>query len=87
MRTMIQLDPMLPLETQRGKGFAFALIDYSQEHDTLYKVIISATGEIWDIPQSQVRGVVNISMGRPNVPFLHPLAVPPDEVDFRTLRD
>jgi hypothetical protein len=47
-----------------------ALIDYSQEHDTLFKVCITETGEFWDLPQSQVRGVQNISMGRmkKNVP-------------------
>jgi hypothetical protein len=34
------------------------------EHDTLWKVIITSTGEVWDLPQSQIRGVKNISMGR-----------------------
>lgn len=65
---MIQLEPMLPVRTPHGPGYAFVLIDYGQEFDTLYKTIITATGEIWDLPQSQVRGVKNYSMGRVEAP-------------------
>ena len=61
---ILQLDPILPLETSRGRGFAFAMIDYSQEHTTIFKVIVTATGEIWDVPQNEVRGCVNWTMGR-----------------------
>jgi hypothetical protein len=61
---MPQLNPMLPLDTPHGEGFAFWRTDYSQEHDTLYSVIITATREIWDVPQPLCRGVKNISMGR-----------------------
>ena len=61
---MPQLDPMIPFDTPKGEGFAFYRTDYSQEHDTLYSVIITATREVWDFPQPQVRGVKNISMGR-----------------------
>ena len=61
---MSRLDPMLPLDTPKGEGFAFWRTDYGQEHDTLYSVIITSTREIWDFPQSKVRGVKNISMGR-----------------------
>jgi hypothetical protein len=69
-----QLDPMLPLDTPKGEGFAFWRTDYSQEHDTLYSVIITATREIWDFPQPMVRGVKNISMGRTgeSTPFKKP---------------
>ena len=65
---ILQLNPMLPLDTPKGPGWAFALIDYSQDHDTLFKVIITETREIWDFPQSQVRGVKNISFGRVSDP-------------------
>ena len=72
---MPQIDPMLPLDTPKGEGFAFWRTDYSQEHDTLYSVIITATREVWDLPQPQVRGVKNISMGRTKdaTPFAGPL--------------
>ena len=65
---MPQLDPMLPLDTPTGEGFAFWRTDYSQEHDTLYSVIITSTREVWDFPQPLVRGVKNISMGRTKEP-------------------
>lgn len=55
---------MIPLDTPKGTGWAFAMIDYSQDHDTIFKVVITETGEIWDIPQPQVRGIKNITMGR-----------------------
>lgn len=61
---MPQLNPMIPLDTPKGEGFAFWRTDYSQEHDTLYTVIITSTREIWEFPTPQVRGVKNISMGR-----------------------
>lgn len=61
---ILQLEPMLPVDTPKGPGFAFALIDYGQEFDTLYKVMITATREVWDVPQPQIRAVRNISMGR-----------------------
>lgn len=71
MSMFIQLNPMLPVDTPKGTGFAFALIDMGQEFDTLYKVIITASREIWDVPQPQVKGVVNWSMGRGEGAMVH----------------
>lgn len=65
---MPQLNPMIPLDTPKGEGFAFWRTDYSQEHDTLYTVIITSTREIWEFPTPQVRGVKNFSMGRTKEP-------------------
>lgn len=62
--TMLQLKPHIPVETAKGPGFCVGWLDYSQEHDTIWKVCITATGEYWDLPQSQVRGVQNITMHR-----------------------
>lgn len=61
---MIQLNPMIPFDTPKGPGWAFLLIDYSQDHDTLYKIAITETREVWDFRQSEVRAVENITMGR-----------------------
>lgn len=60
---ILQLDPTIPVFTPKGEGYAVALIDYSQEHTTLWKVILD-TGEVWDFPQSEVRGCWNYSMER-----------------------
>ncbi len=61
-----QLDPPIPIfaPNHGGAGFCFAWIDYSQEHDTLWRCCITATAQWWDIPQPEIRGVYNISMGR-----------------------
>src|SRR5580692_5608870 len=62
---MLQLNPSIPVMTPHGPGFAVGWIDYSQEHDTIWKCCITQTGDFWDLPQSQVRGIENITMGRP----------------------
>ena len=61
---IIQLNPPIPVDTPKGTGFCVAWIDYSQEHDTIWKVIITETGEVWDYRQFEVRGIKNITMGR-----------------------
>jgi hypothetical protein len=48
----------------KGDGFALGWFDYGIDYDTLWLVCITATAEMWQLPQSQVRGVKNISMGR-----------------------
>ena len=64
-RTTTQLDPPIPVSVPgKGAGFCFAWIDYSQEHDTLWRCLMTGTAEWWDVPQPEVRGVFNWSMGR-----------------------
>ena len=61
---MLQLNPMLPVWNEdKGTGYAFAMIDYSQEHDILYCVAFDS-GEIWTFPNHKLRVQSNISMGR-----------------------
>jgi hypothetical protein len=48
----------------KGKGYAIALIDYSQEHDLMWVIAMDDTGEIWTYPNPLVRMTNNISMGR-----------------------
>lgn len=72
--TILQLNPSIPVEIigkpygekawPHGKGLCVALIDYSEEHFTLWKVAMDESGEIYDVPQSHVRLQTNISMGR-----------------------
>jgi hypothetical protein len=60
-----QLDPPLPLHVvDRGSGYAIAVIDYGQEHDLLWVVGMDDGGEIWCVPNPQVRLQTNWSMGR-----------------------
>lgn len=60
-----QLDPPLPVHVvDRGKGCAIAVIDYGPEHNLLWVVGMDEGGEIWCVPNPQVRLQTNWSMGR-----------------------
>jgi hypothetical protein len=60
-----QLDPTLPVFVEgKGTGFAFAVIDYGQEHHLIWVVAIDVTGEIWSAPNPKVRMQSNWTMGR-----------------------
>ena len=45
------------------KGFAFMVIDYSQEHNLLF-VCAMDNGEIWTLSNQDVRIQKNVSLGR-----------------------
>ena len=59
-----QLDPTIPMQTSKGPGLAFAVIDYGIEHNLLWVVALDDSGEIWCIPNSEVRITANWSIGR-----------------------
>lgn len=62
--TMIQLNPPIPLDTSKGKGFAHVLIDYGQEHNLIWVVFIDDTHECWCIPNPEIRIQKNWSYNR-----------------------
>jgi hypothetical protein len=60
-----QLEPALPVSVEgRGHGYAFAVIDYGQEHNLIWVVALDASGEIWCSPNPKVRMLNNWTMGR-----------------------
>lgn len=60
-----QLTPPIPIHVlEKGKGLAFAVIDYGPEHNLIWVTAIDATGEIWCAPNPKVRMQSNWSMGR-----------------------
>ena len=61
---MIQLNPPIPLSTPKGNGWAFFLIDRSQEHDLEWVTFIDETGECWTFNNSQIRIQKNYTMKR-----------------------
>lgn len=62
---IIQLDPMLPVFIEKlGTGFAFAMIDYSQEHYVHFVIALDSDGSIWVLPNRNVKLQKNISIGR-----------------------
>lgn len=62
--TIIQLDPLIPLETPKGRGMAHFLIDPGLEHHLYWVVFIDATNECWTFDNTQIRIQSNITMGR-----------------------
>jgi hypothetical protein len=65
---MIQLNPMIPVYSLKHKmeGYAFLVIDYSQEHNLLFAVALN-NGEIWTLKNQDLRFTKNISLDRNNV--------------------
>ena len=62
---MLQLNPMIPISrvSDGMSGYAFVLIDYSQEHDLLF-VCAMKNGEIWTLSTRDIRMQENISLHR-----------------------
>ena len=60
-----QLNPPLPVHVvDRGPGWAMAVIDYGQEHDLVWVTAMDDDGEIWCVPNPQVRMRANWTLGR-----------------------
>lgn len=59
-----QLNPTIPLETPKGKGFALFVIDYGPEHHLMFTVAIDETGELWTFDSTKVKAQKNITLGR-----------------------
>jgi hypothetical protein len=60
-----QLNPMIPIFSieHNMEGYAFLVIDYSQEHDLLFTVALD-NGEIWTIKNKYLRFCWNQSIDR-----------------------
>jgi hypothetical protein len=59
-----QLAPSIPMTTSKGDGLAIAVIDYGMEHNLLWVVALNTSGEIWCVPNNEVRISANWSAGR-----------------------
>lgn len=64
-----QLDLPLPVHVlDRGAGYAFAVIDYGQDHHLIWFTARNETGEIWCARNPRVRLQANWTMGRVQPP-------------------
>ena len=65
---ILQLNPMIPVYSVRHnmEGYAFLVLDYSQEHNLLYVVALD-NGEIWTLKNQEIRFCKNISLDREKV--------------------
>lgn len=62
--SLLQLNPPIPVVTPKGSGFAQVLIDYGPEHDLLWVVFISDSGECWTYSNKELRAQKNITLNR-----------------------
>ena len=62
---MLQLNPMLPIvrNSDGMKGFAFLVIDYSQEHELLFTCAMD-DGQIWTLNNKVITFDNNITLNR-----------------------
>lgn len=60
---MMQLNPVIPVVTPKGKAVANMVIDYGAEHDLIW-VCFQQDGEIWCWKNQDVRAERNITFGR-----------------------
>lgn len=60
--TMLQLNPLIPVETPQGRGMAHLVIDYGPETHLLWTVFLDANGECWTFQNAQVRLQANPTM-------------------------
>lgn len=61
----IQLNPTIPVHViDKGDGYAFAVIDYGQDHNLIWVTALNEGGEIWCAPNPKVRVSQNWTMGR-----------------------
>jgi hypothetical protein len=52
---IIQLNPIIPVETPRGRGNAHFLIDYGEEQHLCWVVFLDESGECWTFINPQIR--------------------------------
>jgi len=62
---ILQLNPMIPIYrvSDGMEGYAFLIIDYSQEHNLLFTCAMD-NGEIWSLNNKEIRFQKNISLDR-----------------------
>jgi hypothetical protein len=67
-KMILQLNPMIPIirVSDKMEGYAFLVIDYSQEHNLLFTCAMD-DGEIWTLTNKEIRFCKNISLERHNI--------------------
>jgi hypothetical protein len=62
---ILQLNPMIPIFriSDNMEGYAFLVIDYSQEHNLLFTCAMD-NAEIWTLSNKEIRFCKNISLDR-----------------------
>ena len=59
-----QLNPPLPMHTEKGTGWAHFVIDYGPEYDLVWVMFMDKDGACWSVPNPEVRMQFNWTLGR-----------------------
>jgi hypothetical protein len=54
----------IDVSTPKGDGTIWLVTDYGHETDTIYTIIINATGELWQFVHKDIRVKPNITFRR-----------------------
>jgi len=54
----------IDVSTPKGDGIIWLVTDYGHETDTIYTIIINATGELWQFVHKDIRVKPNITFRR-----------------------
>jgi hypothetical protein len=54
----------IEVETPKGNGIIWLVIDYGHETDTIYTVILDDSGEMWQYTHKEIKVKKNITFGR-----------------------
>lgn len=60
----LQLSPPLHVETSKGPGWAHFVRDYGTEASVVWGVALDASGDVWWVPNPEVKLSWNWTMGR-----------------------
>lgn len=61
-----QLNPTIPVETPKGRAEAIGVLDYGPEHHLCWVCFLDDGGACWTFENPQIRGCVNVTVGRKN---------------------
>ena len=64
---ILQLNPMLPVivtSKDNRKGYACLVTEHGEESYKMWSVIMDDSGEVWDVPNPEIRVQPNWTLGR-----------------------
>jgi hypothetical protein len=62
---MTRIDPPLPVNTSKGSGLAYFVIDYGLDYNLMWIVFLDESGECWTIDNAEIRAYPNPTYGAP----------------------
>lgn len=63
--SIVQLNPSIPVHVVgKGSGEAVGWMDYGKEDHLIWIVAMDESGEVWCVPNPEIRFMPNFSIGR-----------------------